>query len=225
MKLLKQSTALTLNVGPFVDATDGVTPETGLAGTMAVKLSKNGAALAARNSATAITHDADGYYRVHLDATDTGTLGLLRATITAAATHLPVFEDYLVLPANVYDSLVSGSDKLQVDAVEISGDSTTADAVETNIGNLDAAVSGTATPAEVATEIADALTVDTLTELSSIPGASPTFGQAVMLLYMALRNQATASTTQSTIKNNAGASIGTATLTDSSGTFTKGKYS
>lgn len=222
---IKQSTATTVLVGPFVDATDGVTPETGLAGTMTVNLSKNGAAQAARNSATAITHDAGGYYRVALDATDTNTAGNLKLIVTNAATHLPVFENFLVRTANNYDSLVAGTDALQVDAVEISSDSATADAVQTNIGNLDAAVSDTATPAEVATEIADALTVDTLTELTSIPGASPTIGQAVMLLYMALRNQATASTTQATIKNNAGTSIGTATLSDSSGTFTKGKYS
>jgi hypothetical protein len=224
MRLLKQSTTLTLNIGPFVDSSDGATPETSLAGSMTVKLSKNGAALAARNSATAITHDADGYYRVELDGTDTGTVGQLRATVTASATHLPVFEDFTVLPANVYDSLISGTDALQVDAIEISSSTAAANSVEANIGNLDAAVSGTATQAEVATEISDALTSDTLAELSSIPGASPTLSQAVMLLYMALRNQATASTTQSTIKNNAGTSIGTASLTDSSGVFTKGKY-
>lgn len=222
---IKQSTATTVLIGPFVDATDGATPETGLAGAMTVNLSKNGAAQAARNSSTAITHDAGGYYRVHLDATDTNTAGNLKLIVTNAATHLPVFENFRVRTANNYDSLVAGTDALQVDAVEISSSTTAANNLEANIGNLDAAVSGAATQAEVATEISDALNTDTISELGSIPGASPTFAQAIMLMYMALRNQATASTTQSTIKNNAGTTIGTATLSDSSGTFTKGKYS
>ena len=43
---LKQSTAATLALGPFVDATDGVTAETGLTISQAdVRLSKNGASL------------------------------------------------------------------------------------------------------------------------------------------------------------------------------------
>lgn len=225
MSYLKQSTAATVLIGPFVDVSDGATPETGLAGTMTVKLSKAGVALAARNSSTAITHDADGYYRVPLDATDTNTVGNLRLTVTAAATHLPVFENYTVQAANVYDSLVGGTDKLQVDAVEISSSTTAADNVEANIANLDAAVSDAATQAEVATEISDALTVDTISELDSVPSSTPTITQAIMLLYMALRNQRTSSTTQATIKNNAGTTIGTSSITDSSGVFTKGKYS
>jgi hypothetical protein len=116
MKLLKYATAVTERIGPFVDATDGVTPETGLAGN-GVELSKNGGAFAARNSATATVHDAEGWYSVALDATDTGTLGRLTLKAQDATTHLPVWEHYMVLPAKVYDSLVAGSDNLEVDVV------------------------------------------------------------------------------------------------------------
>jgi hypothetical protein len=113
---LKQSTTVNIKLGPFIDSTNGYDAETAL--TPTVKVSKNGGNLGARNSATAIAHDADGYYTVELDATDTGTLGRLRATVAGSSTHLPVWADFMVLPANVYDSLVPGTDKLQVDLQE-----------------------------------------------------------------------------------------------------------
>lgn len=107
-------TTKTFRLGPFVDATDGVTPETGLAGTMTVYLSKEGAAFAARNSATAPVHDRDGYYSVEVNATDTNTAGDLLVQVSASATHAPVFKHCEVLPANVHDSLVIGTDWLPV---------------------------------------------------------------------------------------------------------------
>ncbi len=125
---LKQSTTANIKLGPFVDKTDGVTPETALS--LTVKVSKNGAALAARNSATAIAHDADGYYTVELNATDTATLGRLKVTATDSSNALPVFQNFMVLPANTYDSLIGGSDLLQVDLQEINGNTTPADYLE-----------------------------------------------------------------------------------------------
>jgi hypothetical protein len=119
MKYLKAGTAAVILMGPAVDKTDGVTAETGLSPT--VYLSKNGAAQGARNDATAITHDARGYYLVALDATDTNTAGRLRALFSSDADHLPVWEDYTVLPANVYDSLIAGSANLAVDATKVGG--------------------------------------------------------------------------------------------------------
>jgi hypothetical protein len=98
---LRASTTVTVKLGPFVDKTDGVTAETALSPT--VKVTKNGGTLAARNSGTAITHDADGYYNVELNATDTNTPGRLRTTVRDDATHLPVFESFNVLSAAYYD--------------------------------------------------------------------------------------------------------------------------
>jgi hypothetical protein len=48
-------------------------------------------------------------YLVTLDATDTGTLGRLRIYFAAAVSCLPVWEDFQVLPAAIFDSLVTGS--------------------------------------------------------------------------------------------------------------------
>jgi len=117
---LKQSTAAVVSFGPFVDKTDGVTPETGLVSaidhaTTGILLSKNGGALTIRSQAvTASTYDAYGNYRVTLSTTDTNTLGTLRMQFIETATCLPVWQDFMVLPANVWDSLY-GADLLKVD--------------------------------------------------------------------------------------------------------------
>lgn len=112
MQFLKQSTAVDVLIGPFVDLTDGATAETGESPT--VKLSKNGQTLAAKNDATTPVHDADGYYNCELDATDTNTLGTMVLTVAASANALPVRHEFMVVVANTYDSLVSGSDTLDV---------------------------------------------------------------------------------------------------------------
>ncbi len=125
--LLKQSTAVVLSFGPVVDPTDGVTLVTGQAtamdsGSTGIKISKNGGALAARHATvTATTYDAYGEYLVTLDTTDTNTLGSLKIIFQAAASCLPVWELYQVVPANVYDSLVSGSDLLDANASQLGG--------------------------------------------------------------------------------------------------------
>jgi len=118
---LKQSTAVTLKVGPFLDDTDGKTPETALTISQAdVRLSKNGGNYAQKNESSAGTHDELGDYYIDLDATDTNTLGLLKLQIQESGA-LPVWDDFIVLPANVYDSLVLGTDNLQIDQVQLGG--------------------------------------------------------------------------------------------------------
>lgn len=117
--LLKQSTTVTIRLGPALDKTDGVTEETGLSPT--VEVSKGNGAFAARNSATAITHDSNGWYAVELNTTDTGTLGPLIAKFDDSTTHLPVWREFLVVPANVYDSIVGGTDTLQADVTQWNG--------------------------------------------------------------------------------------------------------
>lgn len=118
MRWLRQSTSVDLPIGPFLDATDGTTAETALTLTQPdIRLKKGAGAWAQKAAAQTLTHEENGYYEVTLDATDTNTLGLLRLAV-AEAGALPVWEDFIVLPANVYDSLVPGTDKLQVDTQE-----------------------------------------------------------------------------------------------------------
>lgn len=104
--LLKQSTTVTLRVGPFLDV--GGNEKTSLTPTFEV--SKNHGAFAARNSATAPTHDSNAWYTCELNATDTGTLGPMRVKADDSANHLPVWHDLLVVPAPVFEAIVNGEE-------------------------------------------------------------------------------------------------------------------
>ena len=122
---LKQNTAATIMFGPFVDKTDGVTLEVGAGiitsidhATTGIFLSKAGAAAAIRHqNVTASVLDAYGMFKVTLDTTDTNTVGMLDVLMAEAATFLPVHKSFMVLPANVYDSLM-GTDLLDVNAAQ-----------------------------------------------------------------------------------------------------------
>lgn len=118
---LKQSTAATVKLGPFVDSTDGVTAETGLTIAQSdIRLSKNGGSFAQSHNAAGATHDENGWYGIPLDTTDTGTLGNLTVAVYTSGA-LPVWKDFMVVPANIWDSLFGGTDNLQVDAVQWGG--------------------------------------------------------------------------------------------------------
>lgn len=111
---LKQSTQIDIRIGPFLDKTTGVDEEPGLAGN-GTEISKAGAAYG--TGPTLGTHDAEGWYPVTLTTTHTNTLGPLQIKSHDSTTHLPVWHEFMVVPANVYDSLFS-TDLLQVDARE-----------------------------------------------------------------------------------------------------------
>lgn len=128
MILLKQSTAATVVTGPFLDSTDGNTQETALTIAQAdIRLSKNGAAFAQTSNVAGATHMEKGNYSVPLDTTDTGTLGRLRVHIHETGA-LAVWQDFMVVPANVWDSLFS-TDKLQVDVTQCGGSAVAAGAI------------------------------------------------------------------------------------------------
>jgi hypothetical protein len=122
---LKQSTAADVLVGPFVDDTDFKTAETALTISQAdIRISKNGAAFAQTNNATGATHRENGHYIVPLDTTDTNTLGRIRVAVHESGA-LAAWQDFMVVPANVWDSLF-GADFLQVDTREVGGTTQTA---------------------------------------------------------------------------------------------------
>jgi hypothetical protein len=91
MVFLKQSTAVDVAIGPFLDATDGVTAETGLTISQAdVRLKKNNGAWAQVNDATSATHEENGWYEKELDTTDTNTCGRLLIAVHESGA-LPVW--------------------------------------------------------------------------------------------------------------------------------------
>lgn len=122
---LKQSTAVVIQFGPLVDPTDAVTAKTALVSAIdhastGILLSKNGGTRTIRHaSVTASTHDSDGYYKVTLDTTDTNTLGSLVVAWSSAANCLPAKKEFMVKPANVYNSQVLGSVYLQTDLTQV----------------------------------------------------------------------------------------------------------
>jgi len=113
--ILRQSTSKAVSFGPFLDKTDGVTPETGLVSaidhaTTGILLSKNGGALTIRSQAvTASTYDAYGNYIVTLSTTDTNTVGTLRMQFIETATCLPVWQDFVVVEEATFDALFAAS--------------------------------------------------------------------------------------------------------------------
>jgi hypothetical protein len=152
--ILKQSTAVNVIIGPFVDSTNGDDEETGLTIAQAdVRLSKNAGADAQKNDNTSAAHEGDGFYMCELDATDTNTVGQLTLWVHVAGA-LAVRHDYQIIEEAVYDALFGASalgyvanapvNVAQfggsngtfasgipaVNAVQISGDSTAADNLE-----------------------------------------------------------------------------------------------
>ena len=143
MNLLKQSTAATIKLGPFIDDTDGKTAETSLTISQAdILLSKNGGDIAQTHNSAGATHDELGYYNVPLDTTDTNTLGRLKVMVHESGA-LPVWAEYLVVTANVYDTLCS-TDKLEVELASGHGLATAA-ALQTVDDNVDAILVDTGT--------------------------------------------------------------------------------
>jgi len=128
---IRQSTASqAVPLGYFLDSTDGNTEETALTiSNTDIKLWKHGATTLANKNSGGATHMSNGIYYAVLDATDSNTLGALIIFVHESGA-LPVKVECEVMTANRYDSLVAGTDKLQVDATEISGDSTAADNLE-----------------------------------------------------------------------------------------------
>lgn len=148
---LKQSTAVDVALGPFVDSTDGVTPETALTIAQSdVRVKKNNGAWSGKSDAASGTHEENGWYELALNATDTGTLGILIIAVNVAGA-LPVWREFLVVPANMWDALVAGSVRLDVSVGAMQPNVLTAGVI--NTGAIDA----NAMAASAGTEIADAV--------------------------------------------------------------------
>jgi len=171
MNYLRQSTPVDVELGVFVDSTDGASTEEALALTQAdLYLTKNSGTAAQKNDATSATHIWGGNYKIPLDATDTGTLGRLRLMCKKTGA-LPVKADFMVIPAMIYDAMYAGTDRLDVNVTHIGDTAQTANdngadinAILIDTGQIGTAGAGlTAVPwnaawdAEVQSECTDAL--------------------------------------------------------------------
>jgi hypothetical protein len=113
--LLKLSTATTVTIGPVLDA-DGAAVTTAVVTNFS--LVKNGSSAALTTET--LTHVANGYYTLALTSGNTNTLGNLEVFVNNTAMSMTVFR-YNVIAAQVYDSIVSGTDLLQIDIQQLVG--------------------------------------------------------------------------------------------------------
>lgn len=127
MQLLKADTSTKVVIGPVVSVSDGYTPVTTLSLSTAdeAELLKHDAAAVtdiSGNTFAALT-GADGYYNLTITAAQTDTEGRLTVLVNDDSLCLPVRHDFMVVNANVYDSLYAAAttDYLQVDVTQVAG--------------------------------------------------------------------------------------------------------
>lgn len=139
MRFLRTNTACRVTVGPFFDKTDGVTPETGLTVTSCkltlmvdtgnvptLVIDASATASGGNNDMVHVTGDDAGFYDLELTAAQTNYLGRAILAITDAATHCPVFHEFMIIPAMMYDSVILGTDRLDTNVTHIGDQSQTA---------------------------------------------------------------------------------------------------
>lgn len=83
---------------------------------------------------------------------------------------------------------------------------------------------GTLAVTQIHDQVLDVVFTQTIPELASVPGSTPTLAVAMMFLFMALRNKRLASTSQEKIHNAGGAVIATASISDDGTTATKEQF-
>jgi hypothetical protein len=124
--LLKISTATTVTIGPVLDA-DGAAVTTAVVTNFSIVKNGSSAALTTET----LTHLANGYYTLALTSGNTNTLGNLEVFVNNTAMSMTVFR-YNVIAAQVYDSIVSGTDLLQTDVREMLADVITSTVLATS---------------------------------------------------------------------------------------------
>ncbi len=134
MRYLRTNTACRVTVGPFLDKTDAITPETALTVTNChltlmvddgnvptLILDAAATASGGSNDMVHVTNDDAGFYDLELAASNVNYLGRAMLAITDAANHCPVFHEFTILPAVVYDAMILGTDLFDVSVTQIAG--------------------------------------------------------------------------------------------------------
>lgn len=169
MRFLRQSTQVKVPVGPCVDATDGATLETAIAWatTEANIIKHDAAAQVDIGTNTWSSHIVGGFYNVTLTASNTDTLGMLTLEAHDAAMR-PIRMEFMVIPANIYDSWIAGTDKQAVDVQEFNGNAASGFLSGTDHFKGDILkISGETDPADKLAEGAKALVTGTVSTSST----------------------------------------------------------
>ena len=118
MQFLKRSTAFTAIIGPILDSA-GAEYTSAVIGDLSI--SKNGTEPAMASAAT-LTHVSNGHYTLVGTTGNSDTLGRLGIRCNKVGYQVPPLR-YTVVAANVFDSLVAGTDLPDVNVTEIGGSS------------------------------------------------------------------------------------------------------
>ena len=157
MQYLKYNTASNISIGTLV-GTDGITPDTSRTVTNITQmvLLKEGSAALTSIIANTFTHLANGVYKVALTAADTNTVGKLDFHLSAT-TCQPQHREYMVVPANMYDSLVGGTDTLDTNVIEINSVTTAAPLLaKAAVGMVAITVGAGASTTDIPTDLTEA---------------------------------------------------------------------
>lgn len=133
MRFLRTNTATRITCGPFLDKTDGITPESAItvtsekltfvvddAGVPTLVLDVAPTASGGANDMVLITGNDSGYYDLELAAANVNYLGRAVMSLNDVAVHCPVFHEFMILTANAYDSLF-GTDVLDASVTQWTG--------------------------------------------------------------------------------------------------------
>ncbi len=168
MRVIKQATQTDVILGPFVDDTDFkslktayVSNSSGIDIDVISAITKSDVTLSCSSGDGYFRHVSNGYYALTLSSDNTATLGPLRVTYGVNGS-LPGWEEFLVVSANVYDSLIGNTDYLHTDVLQIASTSSTATTLKANIPYLDEAISG------IPTDTANAVWASTTRTLTSM---------------------------------------------------------
>ena len=171
VRYLRQNTTTDVPFGPFVEASDGssykvTTITMPTTGTQHVRVWKADGTVT--GLAGAITLFEPGWARLSIAASDVTSAGVVRYAIGNATNNMPVWREYMVVPANVYDSLILGSDFLQVDVQQVTG-SAPSNAAIGSVANLTTGVNvtsingGAVSYAQIKAQVSDPVNANVLT--------------------------------------------------------------
>lgn len=190
MRFLRTNTATRITVGPFLDKSDGITPETALtvtackltfmvdnAGVPTLILDTNPTASAGVNDMVHVTGDDAGFYDLELAAADVNYVGRAMLALTDAATHCPVFHEFMILSAQAFDAMC-GTGNFKVDVDTIKTQTVTCDA-------------GVTVPSSIASPTN--ITAGTITTVTNLTNA-PTVGDLTATMKTSVTTAATAAT-------------------------------